>query len=43
MSGCCIFVGGMLTPSIRAGAADVLPSFIFFPVTVHEGLLEMFV
>ena len=37
------FVGGMLAPSIRAGAADadVLPRFVFIPVDVDEGLLEM--
>ena len=35
--------GGMLAPSIRAGTADVLPGFIFFPVAIDEGLLEMFV
>ena len=40
------FAGGMLAPCIRAGAADALtccPGFVFFPVAVDEGLLEMFV
>jgi len=35
------FAGGMLAPS-RAGAADVLPGFVFFPMAVDEGLLKMF-
>jgi len=37
------FAGGMLARSIRAGATDMLPNFVFFPVAVDEGLLEMLV
>ena len=28
------FAGGMLASSVRAGAADMLPGFVFFPVAV---------
>ena len=37
------FAVSMLACSSRAGAANMLPNFVFFPVAVDEGLLEMLV
>jgi len=37
------FAGSMLACSIRVGATDMLPNFVFFPVAIDEGLLEMLV